>query len=188
MNWPGWDSLDSVKLIGSQVRSATLIFWALLVIFEVLASVWKKFSSRFTILALIAFGIAVTGEYVQSKYDSRKEELHDAREADIRKEYEQKLQSQDQQLQQERDKTQANSLFTRAQNGDANAFDQVVQMESDPKQSSESRSTARRVVDSITETYRKSNPDVFGALKPNTPLTEDEKILKHGNSDNDLMP
>ena len=91
MNLPGWGSLDSVKAIDSLIQVVTLIFWSLLVVFESVAVAWKKRATLCAILALGAFALAVSGEIAQHKYDSRKEVLYEAREADLRTSYDQKL-------------------------------------------------------------------------------------------------
>jgi hypothetical protein len=81
MSLPGWESLESVKTIDSMVQIATLAFWCLLVIFEIVAVAWKKRATFFTVLALGALAIAVSGEIVHFKYDNRKEILYEVREA-----------------------------------------------------------------------------------------------------------
>lgn len=91
MNLPGWNSLDSVKSIDSHIQIATLLFWALLVVCEIIGVAWKKRAKLFNILALCAFAIAVFGESIHYKYDDRKEALHDAREADLSATYEKEI-------------------------------------------------------------------------------------------------
>jgi hypothetical protein len=172
MTLPGWDSLDSVKTFGSYVRAVTLYFWALLVSFDVAAHFWKRCSRFFTVLAFVAFASAVAGELVQNMYDQRKEDLHDFREATLKGQLDKvTLQSEE-----EASKTVAMSLFTRAQNGDGAAFDQVVQMANDVNQSAELRSTARQVSDSIMETYSRLHPTIEGSFDRDVPLSE---VLKH---------
>ena len=85
MMLPGWNSLDSVKRIGDAVQIGTLCFWGCLVLFEVIAHLWKKRTSLFTALALIAFGLAVMGEVANYQYGGRREQLHDEAEKVLRK-------------------------------------------------------------------------------------------------------
>ena len=87
MNLPGWNSLDSVKRIDSHIQIVTLLFWALLVVCEIIGVAWKKRTKLFNILALCAFAIAVLGEGIHYRYDDRKEALHDAREASLSANY-----------------------------------------------------------------------------------------------------
>ena len=92
MTWPGWDSLDSVKRIASVVQVTTLIFWGLLVLFEIVAYSWEKAKHVFNVLALIAFALAVMGEGIQYKFDGRKETLHDAHDTALTKDFNKRLQ------------------------------------------------------------------------------------------------
>jgi hypothetical protein len=82
---PGWNSLDSVKRIGDAIQIGTLCCWGCLVLFEVIAHLWKKRTSLFTALALIAFGLAVVGEVGNYKYGGRREQLHDEAEKVLKK-------------------------------------------------------------------------------------------------------
>jgi hypothetical protein len=91
MTLPGWESLESVKIIDSMIQTITLIFWSLLVAFEIIAVAWKKRATFFTILALSAFALAVAGEIVHYKYDIREGVLYDAREAALRATYDGQL-------------------------------------------------------------------------------------------------
>jgi hypothetical protein len=93
MTWPGWDSLDSVKQIASAVQVTTLIFWGLLVFFEIVAYFWGKAKHVFNVLALIAFALAVMGEGIQYKYDGRKEALHDAHDTALTEDFNKRLQA-----------------------------------------------------------------------------------------------
>jgi hypothetical protein len=91
MTLPGWESLESVKAIDSIVQIVTLVFWSLLVTFDVIAVAWKKRAAFFTTLALSAFALAVAGEIIHYKYDSRKGVLYEARETSLRTTYDQQL-------------------------------------------------------------------------------------------------
>jgi hypothetical protein len=92
MTLPGWDSLDSVKQIASTLRVGTLCCWAALVVCEIVAHVWKKKERLFNVLALIAFAVAVAGEFAQYKYDNRKDALYDAQQQALTKDFNTKLQ------------------------------------------------------------------------------------------------
>ncbi len=74
---PGWNSLDSITRIGNTVQVGTLCCWGCLVLFEAIAHFWKKKAALFTVLALLAFGLAVVGEIGNYKYGVRKERLHE---------------------------------------------------------------------------------------------------------------
>lgn len=83
MTLPGWDSLEAVKRISSGVEVVTLVFWVLLVAFEIVAHIWKEYAKVFNVLALIAFALAVSGEIINHQYNHRKEALYDAREKQL---------------------------------------------------------------------------------------------------------
>jgi S1-C subfamily serine protease len=90
---PGWNSLGSVKRIASFVEAGTLVFWSLLVMFEITAHFSsKKLHKVFNVLALIAFAVAVSGEIVEHKYQGRKEKLYDAQTQELTENLNKKLQ------------------------------------------------------------------------------------------------
>jgi hypothetical protein len=93
MALPGWDSLDSVRRIASAVQVTTLIFWGLLVLCEAVAHFWRKANRVFSVLALVAFAIAVSGEWIEYKYDGRKEALHDALDTALTNDFNKRLQT-----------------------------------------------------------------------------------------------
>ena len=93
MAWPDWDSLDSVKRIVSAVHVTTLIFWGLLVLCEAVAHFWRKAHRVFSVLALVAFAVAVSGEWIGYKYDGRKEALHDAHDTALTDDFNKRLQA-----------------------------------------------------------------------------------------------
>ena len=83
MTLPGWNSLEAVKRICSGVEVVTLTFWALLVVFEAAAHIWKKRAKIFNVLALLAFALAVSGEIISHQYNQRRESLYDARQKQL---------------------------------------------------------------------------------------------------------
>jgi len=179
MSLPGLDSLDSVKAVYSHVRSVTWCFWALLVICEIVAHFWKKRQSLFNVLALCAFALAVGGELLELKYDQRREQLYDSREADRTKQYDQKIQQLNGQHETEATtKEQDTSLFMQAQGGDANAYDKVLEISNDRKQPLDEQWTARRTIDSIMENYPKWSPQGLGTRAPNATLADDVSNLR----------
>lgn len=91
MTLPGWDSLETIKRISSGVEAVTLVFWVLLVAFEVVAHIWKKYERVFNILALVAFALAVSGEIISHQYNHQREALHDAREKQLSDDADQKI-------------------------------------------------------------------------------------------------
>jgi hypothetical protein len=91
MTLPGWDSLEAVKRISSGIEVVTLAFWVFLVVFEVVAHIWKKHAKVFNILALIAFALAVSGEIISHQYNHRREALYDARERQLSDDANQKI-------------------------------------------------------------------------------------------------
>ncbi len=183
MDLPGWTSLASVKSIYAGVRLVTWCFWALLVASEVAAYIWKRFSNAFQVLALSAFALAVVGEGIESKYEQRKEELYEAQETALKLEHDKEIQQlRDEHKSEEDAKTLATSLFMEAQNGDANAYDRVLQMAQDNQQPLDVQWTARRIVDSIMDNYSKWGPS--GAVTPHlsTALADDVRDLRSGNA------
>jgi hypothetical protein len=91
MALPGWESLDSVKHFASVIEVTTLVFWSLLVVFEIGARFWKKYSNLLGGLALIAFALAVLGEVAEHKYSARKDVLDDARQQGLISDYNHRL-------------------------------------------------------------------------------------------------
>jgi hypothetical protein len=119
MTIPGWDSLESVKRIVSALEVTTLVFWVLLVLFEIVARLWKKFARLFDVLALIAFAVAVSGEVVGHEYSHRKEALYDARELALTDSFSQKLQKANEDAQKARDNVQQSHDDAQRANQDA---------------------------------------------------------------------
>lgn len=76
---PGWNSLDSVRHIHSEFEGAALLFFALLVLFEVLAHRSPEKSPRrerrLETIALWCFGVAVFAEIVAYPYGQRNDAL-----------------------------------------------------------------------------------------------------------------
>lgn len=74
---PGWDSLDSVRHAHSELEAAALAFFALLVLFDVLAHLSKD-EERKTLLEKIGLGffaVAVLAEMVAYPYGQRNDTL-----------------------------------------------------------------------------------------------------------------
>jgi hypothetical protein len=74
---PDWNSLDSVRHVHSELEGAALLFFALLVIFDVLAhlSEDKKRERALERLALWFFAIAVLAEIIAYPYGQRNDTL-----------------------------------------------------------------------------------------------------------------
>jgi hypothetical protein len=103
MTLPGWDSLETAKVIASRTEVTTLCFWVLLVLFEIIARSWKRLAKVFDVLALFAFALAVSGEIVEHKYNQRKEALYEAREQRLSAEFNRKLEKANEDAQKARD-------------------------------------------------------------------------------------
>lgn len=73
---PGWNDLDSAKRMASEIDVGTILGWSFTLIFEGLARFWKKFSHLFDVLALVAFALAISGEWVGHKYGQREDFLY----------------------------------------------------------------------------------------------------------------
>jgi|SRR5438132_344022 len=76
---PGWNDLDSAKRISSAVADITVCFWALMVLFELSALIWKRYQKRLVAIGFIAVAFAVAGEVVERKYGHRVEVLDEER-------------------------------------------------------------------------------------------------------------
>lgn len=74
---PDWNSLDSVRRVHSDLEGAALIFFALLVLFDILAhfSEDKKRERSFEKVGLIFFAVAVFSELVAYPYGQRNDTL-----------------------------------------------------------------------------------------------------------------
>jgi hypothetical protein len=79
MTLPGWNDLESAKKISSAVADITVGFWALMVLFELSALIWKRYQKRLVAIGFIAVAIAVAGEVVERKYGHRVEVLDEER-------------------------------------------------------------------------------------------------------------
>jgi hypothetical protein len=92
MALPGWNNLDSVKQIESAVHIGSLCCWVALFVCEAIAHFWKKREGLFNVFALIAFALAISGEWADFKYDNRKEVLYEAQQQSQKDDYDRKLQ------------------------------------------------------------------------------------------------
>ncbi len=74
---PGWNSLDSARAVHSDLELAALVFFALLVLFDVLAHLSddKNRERRFERIGLWFFGIAVIAELLAYPYGQRNDDL-----------------------------------------------------------------------------------------------------------------
>ena len=76
---PGWESLDSVRRIHTWLEGTALAFFALLVVFDVLAHLYEKKSEHrahwFGTIGLWFFAIAVLSEIAAYKYGQRNDTL-----------------------------------------------------------------------------------------------------------------
>jgi hypothetical protein len=78
---PGWNDLEAVKKISSGIADTTVFFWALMVLFESSALVWKRRQKLLAGIGFAALVLALAGEIVGRKYEHRKDFLYDEREA-----------------------------------------------------------------------------------------------------------
>lgn len=76
-----WNSLDSVRHAHSEMEGAALLFFALLVLFDVLAHLSKDDSRKHALekAALIFFAIAVFAEVIAYPYGQRNDTLSERR-------------------------------------------------------------------------------------------------------------
>src|SRR5437763_16645197 len=75
---PDWNSLDSVRRAHSDLEAVALAFFALLVVFDVLAHLSSKDKKKETILekiALCCFAVAVLAEIAAYPYGQRNDAL-----------------------------------------------------------------------------------------------------------------
>src|SRR5271166_97960 len=74
---PGWNSLDSVRHAHSELEGAALLFFALLVLFDVLAHLSKDDGRKSALekMALGFFAIAVLAEVIAYPYGQRNDTL-----------------------------------------------------------------------------------------------------------------
>jgi len=79
MTLPGWNDLNSAKRIASVVADITVSFWALMVLFELSALIWKRYQKRLVAIGFIAVAFAVAGEVVERKYGHRVDVLDEER-------------------------------------------------------------------------------------------------------------
>lgn len=93
MSLPGWNDLDVVKRISSGIADTTVYFWALMVLFEFSALVWKRRQKLLASIGFAALVFAVAGEIVGRKYEHRKDFLYDEREADATRQFNAKFEA-----------------------------------------------------------------------------------------------
>ncbi len=79
MTLPGWNDLESAKRIASVIADITVGFWALMVLFELSALIWKRYQKRLVAIGFIAVAFAVAGEVVERKYGHRVDVLDEER-------------------------------------------------------------------------------------------------------------
>ncbi len=74
---PDWNSLDSVRRAHSELEAAALVFFALLVLFDVLAHLSKDKPGEMLLekIALVFFGLAVFAEIAAFPYGQRNDTL-----------------------------------------------------------------------------------------------------------------
>jgi hypothetical protein len=77
MSVPDWNSLDSVRRVHSDLEAAALVFFALLVLFDVLAHLSKDKPGEMLLekIALVFFGLAVLAEIAAYPYGHRNDTL-----------------------------------------------------------------------------------------------------------------
>lgn len=117
---PGWDSLESVKRASSAIELTTIACWALMLTCEVVAHFWRKYARRLEVMAVVAIGIAILGEYAGYRYDHRKEDLYDSRTEAITRQFQAKLLSEQQRADQlAKEAEEAEHKAQAAENADA---------------------------------------------------------------------
>jgi hypothetical protein len=74
---PGWNSLDSVRRVHSDLEAAALVFFALLVLFDMLANLSTDHEKKTLLekIGLCCFAIAVSAEVVAYPYGQRNDTL-----------------------------------------------------------------------------------------------------------------
>jgi hypothetical protein len=74
---PDWNSLESVRRAHSHLEAASLVFFALLVVFEVLAHLAEDEAKERTLnkIGIIFFAVAVLAEFAAYQYGQRNDEL-----------------------------------------------------------------------------------------------------------------
>src|SRR6266851_5006723 len=73
-----WNNLDAVRAVHSFLEASALVFFALLVLFDVLAHLAEENKQRATILeriGLVCFGVAVLAEGLAYPYSQRNDTL-----------------------------------------------------------------------------------------------------------------
>jgi len=80
---PGWDSLETVRVIAKVAGILAIASLALLVIFELIARKWDRVKDTFEFLAILALAVAVASEAIQLTYDIHKETLQTAHDREI---------------------------------------------------------------------------------------------------------
>ncbi|MGZ3649515.1 MAG: hypothetical protein ACXVB9_10520 [Bdellovibrionota bacterium] len=80
-----------MRSIATAARVVSLSLWTMLVIFEILSKLIKRYSAQLSTLALTSFTLAVAGEVVQFQYEQRKDALYESNEAQMKNEYEGQL-------------------------------------------------------------------------------------------------
>ena len=82
--WPGWDSVDATTRIGTDAQLAAIGFFFTALIIEVLAlgAEDDKREKKIARIGLLFFFLCAGAEYVNSKYEARKELLKDQQYAD----------------------------------------------------------------------------------------------------------
>src|SRR5438128_1473051 len=75
MSFPGWDSPPSVSEIHQALEGAAILFFAALVLFDVVAHFEPPRHKLYERLGLVCFAIAVTMELIAFPYGKRNDEF-----------------------------------------------------------------------------------------------------------------
>lgn len=82
MEFPGWNSLESVKALDATVQLVAYSLWFLAWASEAMSGRWAgRWKSLFARMGLTFFGLAAGLGFIQWKYDARREALYDRRDA-----------------------------------------------------------------------------------------------------------
>ena len=84
--------MDSVKYFSSVAETLGVVLLVLVVIFELVALLWKARERLFAVLSLSALLLLAGAEYIANQYNHRKDALYETREQSLTVTFDQKLQ------------------------------------------------------------------------------------------------
>jgi hypothetical protein len=154
--WPGWDSIDSTTTISSDAQLAAIGFFFIALIVEVFA-LWTendKREKKIALVGLIFFFLCAGAEYVNSKYETRKEFLKDQQFAGELANQKKLTDKQTDAAQQQKQKTDAlQSELDKQKGGTKQAQQDAANAKQDAANAKQDAANAREQ----TDTLRKEN-------------------------------